>query len=569
MAPSLVYRPRPRRTHCRLPAALTLVAILIMSTTMTTSWAARWELLIENAGIASMHTAVTRYGSAVLLDRTNIGASEIALPKGVCRDNPQDQRLQHDCTAHSVLLSLSAPSAATATVRPLKVQTDTWCSSGQFTSDGTLWQTGGDFDGLYKIRSFAPCPDSSGDCDWVESDSPTLQDARWYATNQLLPDGATQVVVGGRGVTSLEYVPDNRGRGKVYLDLLAASGDAQGDNMYPFVHLLPDGTLFVFANRDSVLYDPDADAVVRRFPTLPGEPRNYPSAGSSVLLPLVGRTGFRDPQVLVCGGAQYGAFLNPAAQLPASETCGRISPLAGDAADWAVETMPVRRTMGDMVLLPSRDVLIINGARTGSQGWGDALTPALDPVLYNPSGAPGARFRVLAPAATVPRMYHSTANLLPDARVLVAGSNPHQYYTFDGDFPTELRVEAFSPDYLDARHARARPDGVQAPEDVKFGADFAVRFRSQAQPQRVEVNLLSAPFTTHSFSMGQRLVRLAVTEAAPAAAADGDAGGAGHVYTITATAPPNGNVAPPSYYMLFVVSGGIPSVATWVRLAPP
>jgi len=39
-----------------------------------------WEVVVENAGIASMHSAVTNYGTVVLLDRTNIGASQIALP---------------------------------------------------------------------------------------------------------------------------------------------------------------------------------------------------------------------------------------------------------------------------------------------------------------------------------------------------------------------------------------------------------------------------------------------------------------------------------------------------------
>jgi hypothetical protein len=43
------------------------------------------------------------------------------------------------------------------TVRPLTIETDTWCSSGAFLPDGTLMQTGGDFDGAFKIRYFKPC----------------------------------------------------------------------------------------------------------------------------------------------------------------------------------------------------------------------------------------------------------------------------------------------------------------------------------------------------------------------------------------------------------------------------
>jgi hypothetical protein len=66
---------------------------------------------------------------------------------GACRNDPNDLTLQHDCTAHSVLFD-----PATNTVRPLTILTDTWCSSGQFSPDGTLIQTGGDLDGFKVVR---------------------------------------------------------------------------------------------------------------------------------------------------------------------------------------------------------------------------------------------------------------------------------------------------------------------------------------------------------------------------------------------------------------------------------
>jgi hypothetical protein len=50
-----------------------------------------WEVIVNNAGIASMHTAVTHYNTAVLLDRTDIGPSQLPLPDGVCRNDPNDQ----------------------------------------------------------------------------------------------------------------------------------------------------------------------------------------------------------------------------------------------------------------------------------------------------------------------------------------------------------------------------------------------------------------------------------------------------------------------------------------------
>ncbi|BBN12099.1 hypothetical protein MPTK1_5g17340 [Marchantia polymorpha subsp. ruderalis] len=510
-----------------------------------------WELLVENAGISSMHTAVTRFGTVILLDRTNIGASQIQLADGRCRINPSELQLQTDCSAHSVEFTPGAN-----TLRPLFIFTDTWCSSGQFQADGTLVQTGGDNDGFQKVRYFAPCAD--GSCDWVESDGDVLQDGRWYASNALLPDNR-QIVVGGRGMSTLEFLPARPAEGALYSAFLDQTRDAQNDNLYPYVHLLPDDTLFIFANRDSIIYDYKSDTVVRTLPQIPGEPRNYPSAGSSVMLPLVASDGFREVEILVCGGSAQGAYQNVAAQYPASQTCGRIA-LSADDPQWVMEDMPIRRTMGDMLILPSRDVLIINGAENGSQGWGAASNPVFNPVLYSPSAEPGARFALLAPT-TVPRLYHSSANLLPDGRILVAGSNTHQFYTFSGtEFPTELRIEAFSPPYLNAAFRTMRPVIETSPEDVAYGDNFQllIRLQEPVQPEKLmEISLLSSPFTTHSYSMGLRALRLDVTNVQDL----GD-----QMWQYTVAAPPSAVIAPSAYYMLFAVFSQIPSVAVWVRV---
>jgi hypothetical protein len=42
------------------------------------------------------------------------------------------------------------------------------------------------------------------------------------------------------------------------------------------------------------------------------------------------------------------------------------------------------------------------------------------------------------------------------------------------------------------------------------------------------------------------------------------------VGTLTITGPPNGNIAPPGYYMLFLLSNtGVPSIARFVQVANP
>ncbi|KAK9290149.1 hypothetical protein L1049_008315 [Liquidambar formosana] len=506
----------------------------------------KWDLLVPNAGISSMHTAVTHYGTVVLLDRTNIGPSRKMLPKGHCRQDPNDVVLKRDCYAHSVLFD-----PQTNQIRPLMILTDTWCSSGQFLPDGSLLQTGGDLDGFRKIRKFEPC-ELNGSCDWVELKDAKLVTGRWYATNQILPDGSV-IIIGGRAANSVEFYPPRIG-GALQFPFLAEVEDKQFDNLYPYVHLLPNGHLFVFANNKAVLYDYNKNVVLRDYPPLDGGPRNYPSAGSSVMLALQG--DYSTVVIVVCGGAQFGAFLQRSTDTPAHGSCGRITAMDPNPV-WEMEDMPYGRIMGDMVMLPTGEVLIINGAQAGTQGFEMASNPCLYPLLYRPDQPLGLRFMTLNPG-TVPRMYHSTANLLPDGRVLIAGSNPHYFYKLSGDLPTELRIEAFSPEYLSADRANLRPVIQECPQTVRYGEAFEV-FVSVELPVvgMVELNLGNAPFATHSFSQGQRLVKLTVTPAVP----DGNGR-----YRMGCTAPPNGNVSPPGYYMAFAVNQGVPSVARWVQL---
>ncbi|PKA51983.1 hypothetical protein AXF42_Ash008212 [Apostasia shenzhenica] len=513
-----------------------------------------WELLLENAGIASMHTAVTRFGTVVLLDRTNIGPSQLPLPAGHCRHRRSARAFPSgNCTAHSALFNPSDRS-----LRPLSILTDTWCSSGQFLPDGTLLQTGGDFDGFRRLRTFAPCSPRLS-CDWRELEAPILAAGRWYATDQILPDGSV-IIVGGRAAPSVEFYPPSIPLRP--FPFLASAEDSQMDNLYPFVHLLPDGYLFVFANSGAVLYDFASGEVIRQYPPLPGGPRSYPSAGSSALLALdpTGSAGsYTRAEIVVCGGARYGAFLHREIGAPADSSCGRIAATDPDPV-WSMEEMPFPRIMGDMVMLPTGEILIINGAMSGSQGFEMASQPCLNPVLYRPDQPAGLRFMTLTPTE-IPRMYHSTANLLPDGRVLVAGSNPHYFYRFDAEFPTELRLEAFSPEYLSPDRQNLRPEILAAPEKVEYGAVFEVEVAVDLPVVGVvAVNLASAPFSTHSFSQGQRLVRLVVDPPA-------EVSGAGQRrYRIGCRAPPDGKVAPPGYYMAFAVNQGVPSVAKWVQL---
>ena len=88
-----------------------------------------------------------------------------------------------------------------------------------------------------------------------------------------------------------------------------------------------------------------------------------------------------------------------------------------------------------MVALPDGTMFIMNGAQQGYGGFGLASNPNLNAVLFDPTQPQGQRFSILN-NTIVARMYHSEATLLPDASILISGSDPE-----DPRYPEEFRIE--------------------------------------------------------------------------------------------------------------------------------
>lgn len=92
---------------------------------------------------------------------------------------------------------------------------------------------------------------------------------------------------------------------------------------------------------------------------------------------------------------------------------------------------------------------------------------------------------------------------------------------------------------------------TSAPSPIHYGDPFTID-----SPQAAiiaEVILMRPGAVTHGFNMSQRGIECVLTSA-----------GAGKV---EAVAPPNATLAPPGYYLLYLLDANrVPSVGRWIRL---
>lgn len=290
-----------------------------------------------------------------------------------------------------------------------------------------------------------------------------LSSARWYASAQTMPDGTVFVASGS--LNGLDpTVPTNN---NPTYEILNSQGVSSGKSvlleilnknqpyyMYPFIHLLNNGNLFIFVAKSAEIFNVAGNQVVTALPDLPGDFRTYPNTGGSVLLPLSSANNWA-PDIVICGGGAYQDITSPT-----DPSCGRIQPLSANPT-WSMESMPTGRGMVEGTLLPDGTVIWLNGCNQGAQGFGLATAPTLEALIYNPAAPAGQRFQTGA-SSTIARLYHSVALLLLDGTMMIAGSNPVQQpvltpvpnQTPSEDFVTEFRVEIYTPPYLQGNPQR-------------------------------------------------------------------------------------------------------------------
>ena len=215
----------------------------------------------------------------------------------------------------------------------------------------------------------------------------------------------------------------------------------------------------------------------------------------------------------------------------------------------ATGSMAVGRRQMNATLLADGSVLATGGMSSGAtNGLVDLNNAVTAAERWNPATG---QWTVLSSASRI-REYHSTAALLPDGRVMTGGGGVCGVCMSAGYL--EKNVEYFTPPYLykqdGSGQLATRPAVSAAPTAVGINTAFSVSSPQAATIAKVA--LVGLGDVTHSVDQGQRYVPLAFTRSGT---------------TLTVTGPASGGVAPPGYYMLFVVdSAGVPSVARMVQV---
>jgi len=352
------------------------------------------------------------------------------------------------------------------------------------------------------------------------SNVPNMAHGRWYPTLVTLGDGRVMIFSGlnetGGTNTAVEFYSVDTGS---WSSPISASWTP---DLYPRLHLLPNGKVFYSgAQTTSKLFDPSTNTWNTSLAkTNYSGTRTY---GTSVLLPLSPSNNY-DPKVIIMGGGN-----------PATGTTEIIDMGSSTPAWKAGPNMSQARIEMNAVILPNGKVLAIGGSVNDE----DVNTVSLNADLYDPVSNTFSS----AGANAYPRLYHSVALLLPDATVWFAGGNPSR-----GSYVKQMEI--YKPAYLfnpDGTQA-TRPSITSAPASVGYGDSFTVN-----TPDNIaSVVLVRNGTVTHAFGMDQREVGLSFIA------------GSG---SLTVTAPPNGNIAPPGYYMLFLLNqSGVPSVASFIQI---
>lgn len=417
-------------------------------------------------------------------------------------------------TTPTFLWDPNAPT--TPPTQVLNSASDVFCSGHTFLRDGQLLVAGGhihDSQGLKNTNTFNPFTQT-----W--SKSHPMNAGRWYPTTTSLGDGGVVVASGATSPNVVNDLPQVY-KGNKWRSLTTARRSLP---LYPWMYsAVVQGKAVVFYSgpeAGSLYLDTTGTGAWTPGPTTSGLYRDY---GSSVM--------YEPNKVLIVGGGD-----------PPTNGAQVIDLTIAPPKWRSVASMTSFRRHLNATILPDGKVLVTGG--TSSGGFNNAEPGGVIGARAAEMWDPASEAWSTMAAMKYQRIYHSTAVLLLDGRVLVGGGGRPSPV----GQPNRYDVEIYSPPYL--FQTGVRPQITSAPSTVSYGQTFSVATPDVASIAKVTWIRLSS--VTHAFNQNQRINRLSFM---------------GQNNTLTITAPSDSNLAPPGHYMLFIVNNlGVPSVAKIIQI---
>ena len=396
---------------------------------------------------------------------------------------------------------------------------DIFCSGNVTLADGRVLITGGE--GSTSLGSAAATIFDPVSQTW--SRLPDMKAPRWYPTATELGDGRVLVISGQDTATTWVDTPEIYDPTANTWTLLSKISTSQvHEPEYPLSYLLPSGKIVTIAPSvgQSFILDPSA--------------QTWSAIGGATLY-NGSAAQYLPGKILYTGGGSPFNSTNP------STTNAQVIDLTSATPSWqAVAPMNFARYTHTLTVLPDGKVLAVGGSGTLSE------TDTTQAVYPAEEWDPSTNTWTTLASMQIPRIYHATALLLPDGRVLVAGSGHEDSVTAPGEY----NAQYYSPPYL---FNGTRPTITSMPSSFSYGDTISIQTPDAASIAKV--SLVSLGADTHTLDMNQHFVPLTFTAGSGA---------------LTVSSPTLANVAPPGYYMVFIVNGsGVPSVASIVHIGAP
>ena len=447
-----------------------------------------------------------------------------------------------------------------------EIKGDLWCGGHTLLPDGRLLMVGGTsyypkrlglYGGLNQAYMFDPVSET-----WARLGD--MQMGRWYPTLLRLPDNSILTIGGLRDkfpefwVRLQELYQDDQG--------WQAMAHKKLFPLYPRLHLLPDGDVFYSGVFNTHFFIPWAfPSALWQYQTKHWQPwggkhtDKQREEGISLLLAL--RPPDYKAEVLIAGGGQHNKFrivldlLNQygaaklVARLPHNQALASVEriDLSQENPTWQRDsTMRSPRIHAVGVLLPDGQVLAVGGMSHHShyttredfenKDMADQMG-VLHAELYNPETR---TWSWMAPQMR-PRLYHSTALLLPDGRVISMGSNPYSGVI-------EKSIEIYSPPYLCRGD---RPVIIECPSQITYNQAFTLHVNQSRQISQIV--LMRLEVLTHVTNTDQRLLALGFKVL-------GDD-------SLEVQGPLKTAHMPQGYCLLFVLNNdGVPSIGKFIKI---